>query len=210
IYASADGKFDAPPDTAELHFDIAAREDTAKAAYEHASRDGNEFRQVLQNNGIDPKAAEIGYYMVQPVYDWKNSKRKLIAYRVASNVRLKLKDFSKIASILERLADNNIGENQSLVYTLENMDAAKARAVEDAYHHARMNAETLAQAGSRILGDLSYASVDSYEQVRPMALAGQVPVPGMRAQAEAVARTEQFTPQNVTVTAHVNVLFNVK
>jgi uncharacterized protein len=210
VYVSADGKFEAPPDTAQLQFNISAQEDTAKAAYEHAARDTEQFRQVLRANGLDPKVAEIGFYSVQPVYDWKNPKRKLIAYRVATNVSLKLKDFSKIAPILQQLADNNIGENQSMNYTLENIDSAKVKAVEDAYRRAHMNADAVARAGGRVLGDISYASVDTYEQVRPMPLVSRAPLAMMRAQAEPAAPTEEFTPQNVTVTAHVNALFNLK
>jgi uncharacterized protein YggE len=210
VYVSADGKFEAPPDTAQLQFNISAQEDTAKAAYEHAARDTEQFRQVLRANGLDPKAAEIGFYSVQPVYDWKNPKRKLIAYRVATNVSLKLKGFSKIAPIFQQLADNNIGENQSMNYTLENIDSAKVKAVEDAYRRAHMNADAVARAGGRVLGDISYASVDTYEQVRPMPLVSRAPLAMMRAQAEPAAPTEEFTPQNVTVTAHVNALFNLK
>ena len=209
VYVSADGKYDAPPDTAQLQFDISAQEDTAKAAYEHASRDAQQFRGVLRANGIDPKAAEIGFYALQPIYDWKNPKRKLIAYRVATNVSVKLKDFLKIAPILQQLADNSIGENQSMSYTLENMDSAKAKAVDDAYRRARQNADAVARAGNRALGEISYASVDTYEQVRPMPLIA--PMRGaMRAQAEPAAPTEAFTPQNVTVAAHVNALFNLR
>ncbi len=209
VYVSADGKFEVPPDTALLQFNISAQEDTAKAAYEHASHDAEQFRQILRNNGVDPKTAEIGFYSVQPVYDWKNPKRKLIAYRVATNVSLKLKDFSKIAPILQQLADNNIGENQNMTYTLENIDSAKVKAVEDAYRHARMNADGIARAGARQLGEIFYASVDTYEQIRPMPLVTRAPLAMMRAQAEPTP-TEEFTPQNVTVTAHVNAMFNLK
>lgn len=209
VYVSADGKYETAPDTAQLQFNISAQENTAQAAYERASRESEQFRQVLRANGIDPKTAEIGFYSVQPVYDWKNPQHKLIAYRVGASVSLKLKDFSKIAPILQQLADNNVGENQSLSYTLETMDSAKVKAVEDAYRHARMNADAVARAGGRVLGEISYASVDTYEQVRPMPMATRMPLSMMRTQAEP-APTEEFTPQNVTVTAHVNALFNMK
>jgi uncharacterized protein YggE len=209
VYVSADGKFEAPPDSAIIQFNISAQEETAKAAYDHASRDAEQFRQILRSNGIDPKTAEFGFYSIQPVYDWKNPKRKLIAYRVNTSVSLKLRDFSKIAPILQQLADSNIGESQSMSYTLENLDSAKVKAVEDAYRRARMNAEAVAHSGGRVLGDISYASVDTFEQIRPMPLMGRVGVAMMRAQTEP-APSEEFTPQNVTVTAHVNALFNLK
>jgi uncharacterized protein YggE len=208
VYVSADGKFEAAPDTAQIQFNIAAQEDKAKAAYEHASRDADQFRQILRSNGIDPKTAEIGFYSVQPVYDWKNPKRKLIAYRVSANVSLKLRDFSKIAPILQQLADGNVGENQAMNYTLENMDSAKEKAVQDAYRHARMNADAVASAGRRTLGEMVYASVDTFEQARPAPILARANMRMMGAQAE--APTEEFTPQNVAVTAHVNALFNLK
>ena len=45
---------------------------------------------------------------------------------------------------------------------------AKVKAVADAYKHARMSADAVARAGSRTLGDMMYASVDTFENVRPM------------------------------------------
>jgi len=208
VYVGADGKFEAAPDTAVIQFNVSVQEDTSQAAYQHASTDVEQVRQVLRANGIDAKAANIGFLSVQPMYDWKNPKHKVIGYRVTTDVTLKLKDFSKVGAITQQLADANVSETQTLTYTLENMDEAKNKAVEDAYRRARNSAETLARASGRMLGDLSYASVDTFEPPRF--------VPRMaRSMAAEVAKaapapTEEFTPQTVTVTAHVNALFNLK
>src|SRR5690349_10892610 len=70
IYAGADGKFEAAPDTAVLHLDVAAQQDTSRAAYDKAAAAAESVRQVLKSNGIDPKAAQVGFYQVQPMYDW--------------------------------------------------------------------------------------------------------------------------------------------
>jgi uncharacterized protein YggE len=163
-------------------------------------------RQVLRANGIDPKAATIGFFSVQPVYEWK-PKQRVIGYRVTTDVTLKLKDFTKVGPITQQLADANVSESQSLNYTLENIDEAKNNAVEDAYRRARNEAEALAHASGRTLGELSYASIDTFENMRPI-------VPRMMAMAAkanaAPAPTEEFTPQTVSVGAKVNVLFNLK
>ena len=37
IYAGADGKFEAAPDTAVIRMDIASQQDTSRAAYDHAA-----------------------------------------------------------------------------------------------------------------------------------------------------------------------------
>jgi len=208
VYVGADGKFESAPDTALLQFDISVQEDSSQAAYQHASQDAEKVRQVLHANGVEPKAANIGFLSVQPVYDWKNPKQKVLGYRVTTDVTLKLKDFSKIGPITQQLAEANVSERQTLNYTLENIDEAKNKAVEDAYRRARASAETVARASGRVLGELSYASVDTFENPRIVAPRMARPLAAMANSAP--APTEEFTPQTVTVTAHVNALFNLK
>ncbi|MFY9912901.1 MAG: SIMPL domain-containing protein [Candidatus Sulfotelmatobacter sp.] len=205
VYVGADGKFESAPDTAVLQFEVSVPAESSKAAYQQASKDVEQVREVLRSNGIEPKAATIGFFSVQPTYEWKNGKQKPTGYRVTTDVTLKLKDFSKIGPIVGQLADANISERQTLNYTLENIDQAKDKAVEDAYRHAHASAEALARAAGRTVGELSYASIDVSGLPR-------IIVPHMmRAMAEAApAPTEEFTPQNVTITAHVNAVFNLK
>lgn len=209
IFAGADGKFEAAPDTALLRLDIASQQDTSRAAYEKVAAAAEQVRKVMRNNGIDPKTAQIGYYAVQPVYDWKSSRHKVIAYRVVSSVTLKLKDFSKVGALTEQLANIEETQDQSLSYTLEEIEQAKSKASDDALRKARTQASAVATAGGRTLGELLYASVDvSQPVIVPMR--AQLPSVGRAAMAEAPPATAEFTPQNVTITAHVNAMFALK
>ena len=208
VYVGADGKFESAPDTAQIQFDVSVQDDTSQAAFDHASKAVEQVRAVMRANGIEPKAANVGFLSVQPVYDYKSPKQKLIGYRVSTDVTLKLKDFSKVAPITQQLADANVSETQTLTYTLENIDEAKNKAVEDAYRRARGLAETLARTSGRTLGDLSYASIDTYEVHRPLPHFARAMT--AMASAPTPAPTEEFSPQSVTVTAHVNALFNLK
>ncbi|HKV82254.1 MAG TPA: SIMPL domain-containing protein [Candidatus Sulfotelmatobacter sp.] len=209
VYVGADGKFDAAPDTAQIQMNVSVQDDSPQAAYQRASKNVDQVRQVLRANGLDTKLATVGFLSVQPIYEWK-PKQRVIGYRVTTDVTLKLKDFSKIGRITQQLAEANVSETQTLNYILENMDEAKNHAVEDAYRRARNSAETVARASGRTLGDLSYASVDTFENPR-------IVMPRMaRAMAAAApnaappAPTEDFSAQSVTVSAHVNALFNLK
>lgn len=207
VFVGADGKFETAPDTAVIQFNISTQADTAKEAYDLAAKQAEATRQILHSNGIDPKSAEIGFFSVNPQYDWKNPKHKVIGYQVTTSVTLKLKDFSKIGPITQQLADASVGDSQSLSYTLDSTEAAKAKAVADAYSRARTSAQALAMASGRTLGELSYASVDISENVRIYA---PLPRRAMAMAAAAPAPTAEFTPQNVTVTAHVNAMFLLK
>ena len=97
IFVGADGKFETAPDTALIQFNISAQADSAKDAYDQAAKQAEATRQVLRANGIEPKSAEIGFFSVNPQYDWKNPKHKVIGYQVTTSVSLKLKDFRRSA-----------------------------------------------------------------------------------------------------------------
>ena len=209
IYAGADGKFEAAPDTAVIRMDIASQQDTSRAAYDHAALAVDHVRQVLKSNGIDLKTAQFGTYQMQPMYDWKNPKHKVIGYRVASDVTLKLRDFTKIGALTEQLADVEDTQNQSVNYPLEDIEQAKAKASEDALKKARNQAGAVATAGGRTLGELLYASVDVNQS-------NIVPVMYAQSMARSAAPMAtpppmaDFTPQTVTINAHVNALFALK
>jgi uncharacterized protein YggE len=212
VFVGADGRFESAPDTAMINFNISAQEDSARAASDRASNAAEQIRQILRTNGIDPKDAQIGFFSIQPVYDYRKPARKLVGYRVNSNVNLKVKDFTKVAPITQQLSDMDVTENTNVTYTLENMESAKVRAVQDAFQHAKAEAAAVAQAGSRTLGDLSYASVDVQEQIRPVPLIMKMQRGALAADANAAATPvpADFTPQQVTVTAHVNAMFALK
>jgi len=207
IYAGADGKFESAPDTAVIRMDMASQQDTSRAAYDHVAVAVDHVRQVLKSNGIDVKNAQFSSYQMQPMYDWKNPKRKVIGYRVTTDVTLKLRDFTKVGAITEQLADIEDTQNQSVNYTLEDIEQAKAKASEDALKKARNQANAVAVASGRSLGDLLYASVDvNQANIVPMVMSMARSATG----AATPPPMAEFTPQTVTINAHVNALFALK
>ncbi len=190
VWVGADGKFEAQPDTVLVQFNISAQEDKLPDANQKASRGAEQVRQLLRSNGLDPKDAQVGQFSVQPVYDYKTPKRKLVGYRVDTNISIKLKDFSKVGPITEGLSNMaDVTGDQSLSYLLDDMEAAKVKAVEDALPRARAMANAVARFSGRTLGELSYASVDTYEPnpVHPMVFAKQASVGAMAAPAPPTA-----------------------
>src|SRR5208283_3352379 len=126
IYVGADGKFETAPDTALIQFNISGQGDTAKDAYDLASKQAETTRQIMRANGIDPKSAEIGFFSLNPQYNWKDVKHRIVGYQVTTSVSVKLKDFSKIGPVTQQLADASVGDSQSLSYTLDSTEEAKS------------------------------------------------------------------------------------
>jgi uncharacterized protein YggE len=207
IAIGADGKFEAAPDMAVITFGISAQDETSRGAYDKAAKASEQIRSLLKTNGIDSKTAEIGYFSLAPVYDYKNPKRKLVAYRSSSAVTLKLKDFAKVGPILQGIADLDVSDNQQISYVLDNIDEGKVKASQDALQRAKAEAAAVAAAGGRALGEMVYVSVDTFEPVRPMAMMRMSKAAGV---AEVAEPTADFSAQKITVTAHVNVVFALK
>lgn len=209
VYVGADGKFEADPDTVLVQFNISAQDENLQSASDRAKQAAEQVRGLLRKNGLDPKLAEIGQFVVSPVYDYKNPKRKLVGYRVNSSISIKFKDFTKVGPLTNDLFGLDVTDSQSVSYILEDMDAAKVRAVEDAMRKTRQLAQAVAQSSSHALGTLSYASVDVSEPgpiMRPMMMKASA----MGGPAAPPPATEEFTPQKITVNSHVNALYNLQ
>jgi len=207
VSVSAEGDSDAAPDTAVVTCSISAQEKTSQAAFESASRLADQMRQALRNAGIDPKSAELSRYSLYPVFDYKDPKQKVMAYRGGTSVTIKLKDFGKIAPVIEALAGLDGITGQNMTYELEEVDAAKQRAIDKAYARARIYAETLARSSGRQLGGLVSATVD-IQQVMPVMPYARVAM--MSQAAKAPGPTEEFQAEKIKVSAHVNAVFSLQ
>jgi len=216
ITVDADGQVEGEPDIAQLRFDISAQDKSARDVHEKVSKSAEQIRALLRENGVDPGLAHVGALYFQPVFDYKGNKRKIVGYHAGSAVTIKLQDFSKIGPLLQQLAEGDFAESQSLSYILSNVDATKTRAVENAMQKALAEATAAAKAAGANVGTLISANVDVREQVRPLlrplgglstlegegvAANGAVPLP---------APTADFTPQGVTINAHVHAVFSLK
>ena len=219
VYVSAQGAFESLPDTAILQFSVSAQDKTARAAYDHATRAVDQVREMLRSAAVDPGTAEFGSFQLRPLYDYRGSKRKITSYQVNCTVVLKLKDFSKAGPILDQISNLDVAEDISLNYSVENTETAKRRAVEAAMAKARGEAEVLARAGGRSLGDVVYASIDTQEHLRITSMANMSSLAELSSGISDMDKQrlpqplpppDAFTPQSVTVTATVYALFGLK
>lgn len=207
ISVGAEGEFEAAPDTAVITCSLSAQESTSHAAFDSASRLTEQMRQALRGAGIDPKTVELTRYSLYPILDYKNPKQKVVAYRVGTNVTIKLKDFARIAPVTEALAGLGGITGQNMSYDLEQIDSAKQQAIDKAYTRARAYADTLAKASSRQLGALISASVDT-QQAMPVIAYSRMAM--QQTIANAPAPTEEFQASKIKVNAHVNAVFAIQ
>jgi uncharacterized protein len=206
VQVSAQGKFEAEPDTAVITLTLSDKQPRQEDAYKHVSDAAERLRAVFRQNNIDPKQVRVSSYNIQPEIDWTSGKQKLIGYQVQTTASYKTREFAQANRLLEQLSSLPYANNQNLSYVLDDVDAAKQKAIADGVAKAQSYGSTLAKASQRNLGELLSASVDTQFEPgpRPMAYAG------MAAKEAAPAPTQQLGQETVTVTAQVNAIFRLQ
>ncbi|HEY0565913.1 MAG TPA: SIMPL domain-containing protein [Terriglobales bacterium] len=206
VQVSAQGKFEAEPDTAVITLTMSDKQPRQDDAYKHVSDAAERLRGLFRQNNIDPKQLRVSSYNIQPEIDWTSGKQKLIGYQVQTTASYRTRDFAQANRLLEQLSSLPYANNQSLSYVLDDVDAAKQKAIADGVSKAQAYGSTLAKASQRNLGELLSASVDTQFEPgpRPMAMAG------LAMEKTARAPTEQLGQETVTVTAQVNAIFRLQ
>src|SRR6202011_5104949 len=159
LVVQAEGTYEADPDLATLTFDISSQEKELKPAYEKASQSMRKIVELADRNGVKQEDVSTGVLTVTPDYGGDRKKRPR-SYLVSGQIVLKVRDFSKLGSIMDDSVQDGIADFRSLKYSPSNEEASKQRAVAEAMKRAigRANA-ALEQKGQKV-GALRFASLD--------------------------------------------------
>ncbi len=199
VTVTAQGSVQAQPDTAVAQFAISGQNADVKTAYAQAQEQAVELRAQLREQGFTPRQATWSQYSVSPNWDYQT--HHITSYTVSAGVQLLITDFGRIAPLINAMSGSGSSALQGVSFELRHGAAARKAAIAAAYATARAQAEALAAAAGGKLGKLVSASVGAAPLLAPQ-------VRLMAAEA-APAPVEQFTPQKITVTANVSVVFQL-
>lgn len=142
---------------AALTFDISSQDKDLTQAYAKATQSMQQIVSVAEKNGLTKQEVSTGVLTLTP-YVEGNKKPK--TYFVQGEIVLQVHDFTKIGAILNDSVENGLANFRSLTYSLENQEAAKARAVADAMHNAVERARAALAENGQKAGAIRYANVD--------------------------------------------------
>lgn len=202
VQVSAQGEFRANPDTAVVQMEVTGHDRDLKVAYAQAQSQAGQVRMLLQQQGFSPQQAHWTSYQVQPNLDYRT--RNVTDYSVTTSLQVEVSDFSKIEPLVEAAGSNGLSALRGVSFELKDMEVAKAAAIADGYRKARQEAEALARAAGRQIQDLESASVD-------VSLPSPAPVlMEARAAMAAPAPMAEFSPGEITVTAHITAAYRLR
>ena len=212
VWVGADGKFESEPDTALVQFNISAQEDKLQDANQRATQAAEQIRQLLRSNGIDPKDAQIG--PLRGAAGLRLQEPEAQAGGLPSRYRHQRQGEGFFQGRAHHRRSGEHGrDQQSVASAISSTIWTRPRSKR---WKTRCDGLTMkpvlwpAPAGGR-LGELSYASVDTFEPtpIRPMMMAKEA-APMALGAAAPPPPTAEFGAQKITVTAHVNALYMLK
>lgn len=135
LVVQAEGTYEADPDLATMTFQIFSQDKNLKQAYAAATQSMQNIADLATKNGLKKDDLTTGVLTVAPVYVGDRKKRAR-SYYVQGNVVLRIRDFSRIGSILDGSVEDNIADLRSLTYSLADEESAKKLAVAEAMRRA--------------------------------------------------------------------------
>ena len=159
LVIQAEGTYETDPDLAALTFDISAQDKDLKQTYDRASQSMQKIIALAEKSGIPKEDIFSGVLTVRPWYDG-DRKKKAKSYSVSGQITLKVRDFSKLGSILEGSVEDGITDFRSLTYSLANEEAAKQKAVAEAMRRAVGRAQAALEQKGQKIGALRFANLD--------------------------------------------------
>jgi uncharacterized protein len=169
LVVQADGTYEADPDLATMTFHIFSQEKELKKAYDAATQSMQQISTLATSNGLKKEDISTGVLTVAPIYEGDRKKRAR-SYYVQGEMRLRVRDFSRIGPILDGSVDAGVADFRSLTYSLSDEEGAKKQAVAEAMRRAIGRASIALEQKGQKLGGLRYMNLD-VQQLAGVALA---------------------------------------
>ncbi len=167
INASADVK--ASPDVAMLTAGVLSVAPNVAAAMKDNTAKMNDLFAAVKDAGIPEKDMQTNGFAIQPQYMYaENQPPKITGYQVTNNLNIKVRDMTKIGTMLDALASRGANQVSGPDFTIDNPDALMDKARAEALEKARARAEIYAKAADLKVKKITTISEQSMAQPMPM------------------------------------------
>jgi len=147
ISTSGEATVSATPDMAVLTLGVQSTDKDVKVAYNDNKTKMEAILKELSNLGIEKKDIKTTTFSVSPNYEWTDGSSKLIGYNVTNMVTVKIRDLSKVGTVLESAILQNSNAINGLEYKVsdnsKNYKAALRLAIKNAKEKALEMADEL-------------------------------------------------------------------
>ena len=208
ITVSAEGKTTASPDLAEISFSVVTQGQNPSTLSDNNNQKMNAVLQFVKSQAIADADIKTTGYDLSPNYQWdKNTQRNYITgYTLTQTVQVKVRDLSKVASVIGGLAPLGVNQIGGVTFTFADDEKVLMVARADAFAKVITKAKEMALGAGTSLGKIVNVAENNYIPVpRAMySVANETMGMGGPATAPTIQAGTQEITDTVSVTYELN------
>ncbi|MFA6136028.1 MAG: SIMPL domain-containing protein [Candidatus Paceibacterota bacterium] len=211
---SASDKVTVKPDIANLSFSVITEGmDTAKVVDEN-NKKINLAIDIIKQEGVSEEDIRTSEYNLSPVYTYPTRSSsgefvpKIAKYTLTQSVSLKIRDFTKISVVLQKLPALGINKIENIYFSIDDPDIFLSSAREGAFKKAFEKADKMARQNGVSLGrvvSISDYSNNYYPTYEKYGMGGDM----MSSSASPISAPD-IQPGSKELTVNVSVVYEIK
>lgn len=168
------GKATSKPDLAMVQFSVVTQGSNPKDVQTANTNQMNAVTQALKDLGIKSDDLETSGYSLMPNYDYNKQPYVIQGYSISQTLSIKIRDFSKIGTVLERSVALGINQVNNIQFTIDEPESLRDEARMKALENANKKAKDLAKAlDVDIVRVVSFSENGYGGPVQPMPMYGR-------------------------------------
>lgn len=152
------------PDMAYIDVGINVRADDAETARTQEAQIASQIRRALLGLAItDNDLQNTSYYLYQEYKVDRNGVRTADKYVLDSSIKVTVKDLDKLSQVIDNVVKAGATNISNITYALSTQNIIQRQLLATAVENARDKAVVVANAGSRTLGNMLSADINSFD-----------------------------------------------
>lgn len=152
------------PDMAYIDVGINVRADDAETARTQEAQIASQIRRALLGLAItDNDLQNTSYYLYQEYKVDRNGVRTADKYVLDSSIKVTVKDLDKLSQVIDNVVEAGATNISNITYALSTQNIIQRQLLATAVKNARDKAAVVANAGSRTLGNMLSADINSFD-----------------------------------------------
>lgn len=152
------------PDMSYIDVGINVRADDAENARTQEAQIASQIRRALLGLAItDNDLQNTSYYLYQEYKVDRNGVRTADKYVLDSSIKVTVKDLDKLSQVIDNVVEAGATNISNITYALSTQNIIQRQLLATAVENARDKAAVVANAGSRTLGNMLSADINSFD-----------------------------------------------
>lgn len=208
IAVSGMAEQDVAPDMAYIDVGINVRADDAETARTQEAQIASQIRRALLGLAItDNDLQNTSYYLYQEYKVDRNGVRTADKYVLDSSIKVTVKDLDKLYQVIDNVVEAGATNISNITYALSTQNIIQRQLLATAVENARDKAAVVANAGSRTLGNMLSADINSFDGGTIVAYGANKLRSTTNLAEDGVAT--KLSPGKIKLNARVQVVFSV-